>query len=155
MQVAVEQRIEQVHDGTHYKGYIKIAEVQFDFDLKFAIPIPELEDSSEEAKDEEELRRLFQISLKKNDVDIELSKDEYGFFFFVLVEFAIDFHDNPQTRNLQKGNDIVSKTLRGEGFLVNMGGSASISYERGLTFDFPPLMCAMLSDPKFGCGLTS
>ena len=153
MKVFVERNIEQICDGIHYKGYLKIAGISFDYELRFEVPIPQMDDEMELASNEVEIRRLVKINVKKNDESLDLTKDEYGFFFLLLVDFAVDFYNNPQTRSLQ--NSIIGKITRGEGFLAEMGGSASIGISRADTYDFKPDLCKILSAPKFGCVLTN
>ncbi len=88
--VPIEKYIEQVQDGLEYKGYIKIASIKLDYELKFAIPIPKL-DEMEQPKGFGEARRLFQISMSKEGINIDLSNEEYLFFFDLTAPFAIAF----------------------------------------------------------------
>ena len=78
MKVQTECYIEQVVDGTQYRGYIKIAETQFEYELKFEIPILELAtrlNAMEPADNTDLVRRLFQITLKKEGRNINLTDE--------------------------------------------------------------------------------
>lgn len=148
--VSVERHVEQVRDGSHYKGYIKIGNTKLEYELVFGVPITQL-DSLEPTKDEEEFRRRFQLTVKRNNANIELSKDEYGFFFSMVGELAVDFYNNPQTRKSNVG--ILGDMLRGEDQMAAFGASMSISMTGSGSYEFPLDLCEMLSAPKFGCAL--
>lgn len=151
--VSVERHVEQVRDGSHYKGYMKIADTKLDYEFVFGVPIARL-DSMEPAKDENEIRSLFQLTVKRDSVNVELTKEEYGFFFSMVVELAVDFYNNSQTRDSNEG--IMGMTLRGEGpMIAGLGISASIGMTSTGSYDFTPELCEMLSAPKFGCALVA
>jgi len=148
--VPVERYVEQVSDGIHYKGYIVFAADKFDYELKFAVPIPQLDDL-EPPKGREEIRRLFQITIKRDEANIELSDEEYGFFFQMITELAIELHDNEQTRANNEG--FVGQALRGGGPMAGFGVSVKIGMKSSGSYDFPPEVFEMLNAPKFGCSL--
>ena len=150
--VSVERYLQQVHDGSHYKGHIKIADTKLDYELRFAVPIPQLDDMKP-VKGKGEIRRLFQITVKRDDANIELTDEEYGFFLQMLVEFAAEFYNNPQTRDSQDG--FIGMALRGEEPMATFGASALIGVTSSESYDFPPQLCEILSAPKFGCMLTA
>lgn len=150
--VSVERHVEQVHDGNRYKGYVKIADTKLDYELVFGVPIAQL-DSMEPAKDEDEIRRLFQLTVKRDNANIKLTKEEYRFFFSMTVELAVDFYNNPQTRDSNEG--MMGQMLQGRGPMSAFGTSASISITSSGSYDFTPELCSMLSAPKFGCELAS
>ena len=149
--VSVERHVEQVRNGSHYKGYLKIADTKLDYELVFGVPIARL-DSMEPVKDENEIRRLFQLTVKRDNANIELTKEEYGFFFSMVVELAVDFYNNPQTRDSNEG--FIGMAIRGEGPMAGFA-KASIGMTSSGSYDFPPELCEMLSAPKFGCVLTA
>ena len=148
--VSVERYVEQVRNGSHYKGYVKIADTKLDYELVFGVPIARF-DSMEPAKDENDIRRLFQITVKRDSANIELTKEEYGFFFSMVVELAVDFFNNPQTRDSNEG--FLGEMLQGRGPMVAFGASMSVDMTSSGSYDFPPELCEMLSAPKFGCAL--
>jgi len=150
--VSVERHVEQVRNGSHYKGYVKIADTKLDYELVFGVPIARL-DSMEPVKDESEVRRLFQITVKRGNANIELTKEEYGFFFSMIVEMAVDFYNNPQTRDSNEG--MMGQMLQGRGPMSAFGASMSIGMTSNGSYDFPPELCEMLSAPKFGCALVA
>ena len=147
--VSVERYVEQVRDGSHYKGYVKIADTKLNYELVFGVPIARL-DSMEPAKDENEIRRLFHLTVKRNSANIELTKEEYGFFFSMTVELAVEFYNDPQTSDINEG--FVGMAIRGEGPMAGFI-KASISKTSSGSYNFPPELCEMLSAPKFGCAL--
>jgi hypothetical protein len=150
--VSVERHIEQVRNGSHYKGYVKISDTKLDYDLVFGVPIERLE-NMEPTADENEIRRIFQLTVKRNNANIELTKEEYGFFFSMVVELAVDFYNNPQTRDANKG--LMGSMLQGRGPLSSFGASASIGMTSSGSYNFTPKLCEMLSTPKFGCALVA
>jgi hypothetical protein len=160
-EVSVERYVEQVVDGRRYKGYLKIAtDVQLDFEIVFGVPIAQLDDM-EPAKVENEIRQLFQITIKRetpptgdgstnrqsDDANVELTEKEYYFFFSMIFNLVVEFYNNPQTRDNNEG--LFGMVLRGE----NSNVSGSISITRNESYDFSPELCEMLSAPKFGCAL--
>ena len=150
--VSVERHVEQVRNGSHYKGYVKIADTKLDYELVFGVPIARL-DSMEPAKDENEIRRLFQLTVKRDSANIELTKEEYGFFFSMVVELAVDFYDDPQTRDSNEG--MMGQMLQGRGPMAAFGASMSVGMTSSGSYDFPPELCEMLSAPKFDCALVA
>ncbi|MDD2785645.1 MAG: hypothetical protein PHS79_01985 [Patescibacteria group bacterium] len=148
-QVLVVRSVEQVRDGDYYKGSIKIAEKTFKYELKFAIPIGKLDDAPP-LEGIEEIRRVFQITVTKDGATLELSELEYGFFFQMLAEFAVDFYNEPQTRKSNLGD--MGRLLRAEHPLVDMG-KTSIGMTTTGPYNFPSPVCEMLNGPKFGCNL--
>ena len=150
MKVSIERYIQQVRDGVHYKGHVKIADTQLEYELVFAVPIPKLDDM-ESPNGITEIRRLFQLTVKRNNANIELTDGEYGFFLQMLAELAIDFYNNPQTRDNNEG--MMGQMLQGRGPMSVFGASVSIGITSTSSHDFEPALCEMLSAPKFGCAL--
>lgn len=148
MKVPVERKLEQVKDGTDYKGMIKIGAAQFDFELKFSIPIPQL-DAMPAPTGMEDIRRIFGLVLKKDGVEIPLTDHEWKPFFHLLVEFAVEFCHNPQIRDNNEG--MAAREMS------NSFPIASISMDMAgtTTFDFKPELCSLLNAPKFGCALAA
>ncbi len=133
--VSVERNIQQVIDGRHYKGYVNIADTRLDFELVFEVPIPHLE-SVPPAKTTDDARRFFQITVKRDDAYIELTNEEYLFFFSVLVQLTIDFY---HTGSL----------------LTAIGVSVSAGIKCTGTCNISQKLCEMLNAPKFGCAIAA
>ena len=57
--VSVERYVEQVRDGSHYKGYVKIVDTELKYELVFGVPIDRLDDM-EPITDVNEIHRIFQ-----------------------------------------------------------------------------------------------
>lgn len=156
MKVAVERYIEQVADGSHYKGHVKIAGIKFDYELKVNVEMPKFDPEHFVVRivmpeDKNELRRSYEITVRKKHKQIELDDEEYIFFFHMLVQFTVDFYNEPMTRGAQ---ELM--------FLHHLlPGMAQLSPEPCLGVgntqsgecDFSPELCKMLSTPKFGCKL--
>lgn len=152
MKTQVERYIEQVRDGSHYIGHVKIAETMLDYELRFSVPIPQLDDMKP-VTDKSEIRRLFQLTVKRGDANIELTDEEFSFLFQMLVPFAVEFYNNSQTRNNNEG--MIGMALRGKGPLSAFGVTASYGITSRGSYDFPPQLCEMLNAPKFGCNLVA
>lgn len=149
--VSVERHVEQVRNGSHYKGYVKIANTKFDYELVFGVPIAQL-DSVDPAKYVSEFRHLFQLAVRLNDTNIELTKEEYSFFVSMVVELAGEFYYDAQTRSQNEG--FIGTIIRGEGPMAGFA-SASIGMTTSGSYDFSRKHCEMLSTPKFGCALVA
>lgn len=150
MEVLIEKYVQQVSDGDHYEGYIKIAEIKLNYDLRLAVPIDQL-DNLEPTESVDEIRRLFQFTIKKDKTNIELTDEEFKLFFQLIVPFVLDFYNNPQTRNNNQG--LMGKVLRNEGPMAAFGISASIGITRVGLCSLSPQFCEILNASKFGCTL--
>lgn len=148
--VPVERHVTQVRDGSHYRGHVKIVDTKLDYELMFGVPISQLDDVAK-TMDESEVLRLFQIEVTRNGSKIELTDEEYGFFFSMVVELAIDFYNDPGTRSQQGG--MFGHMLNGRGPIAAMGASLSIGMTSSGSCSLTPEICNMLSAPKFGCSL--
>ena len=136
MHVLIEVLIEQVEDGTHYKGYVIIGKSHFTYDLELGIPISLLGDARpvvEEAP--EENLQLFQLILKRDGEEIQLSEHEFGFFLMLIMQIAVEYYYNPMTRSNNE-----------------MGLTPAALHERE-SHRLPPELHQMLNQPKFGCSL--
>ncbi len=155
MKVAVERYLMQVEDGSQYKGYIKIGESKFVYELVFSVPIPKLDDI-EPTDDAKEINRLFKLTLKKDETVVELTDAEYVFFCQMLVPLAVNFYHDSETR---RSNDnllsAVGRLIDGKHPLSAYGASASIGVTTEGFCDFPSKIREMLSEPKFGCALAA
>lgn len=106
----IERYIEQIQDGESYRGHVKIGEAVFTYQLVFPVPIARL-DKMVLTPESGNMRDFFQITLLREGREFALSDEEYGFFFFLLNEFAVNFYLSPQTRAFNEG--ILQR--RGEG----------------------------------------
>jgi hypothetical protein len=158
--IAVERHITQISDGKRYEGYVQIAGSKLDYELTFGVPIREL-DSQEQPKDESEIRRLFRITVKRGGANIELTEQEYVFFISMIAQFAVDFYNDPQTRDNNAegmmGNLVRAGEPEGDlmASVLTCGLTASIGMTSTGSCDFPPHIREMLSAPKFGCDLAT
>lgn len=150
-EVHIEKYIEQVQDGCCYKGYVLINnEIRLYYDLVFKVPIAVLVKKEELPKDVDELRNLIQITVTRDGANVELTNDEYGFFFSMVVEFAVVFYNSPQTRD--SNEEFLGRILRKNEPIAAIC-AASIGMTRSGLCNFSPELCQMLSASKFGLAL--
>lgn len=147
MKVRVERYIEQVQYGSQYKGYLKIVDTNFDYDLNFAVLIPSL-DGIGPFNGIGEIRRIFQFTLRKDGLNVDLTDKEFGFLFPLIMELVAEIYSHPQNRAGDKG--FIGAALRGNGVMAKSGISAFISTDSINIYDFPPELCDMLNSEKFG-----
>lgn len=139
--VEIERYVEQVQDGEFYKGHVKIGEVVLDYQLVFPVPIARL-DKIVLTPESGSVRDFFRIVLLREGKVVELSDEEYDFFFFLLNEFAVDFYHAPQTRAyneaiLQRREDVRSADY-----------TAPLSVVKKDTLHLPDKILKMLSNLK-------
>jgi hypothetical protein len=151
--VAVKRTTTQVVDGIRYVGEISIAETEFDYELVFGVPIPKLNDLAPETFENGGVRKIFQITVKKGGKNVDLTDDEYGFFFSLIVEFVVVFYNQPQTRGNNEG--AMASFLSGRDPINAIGAPVSIGAMSNSSYDFPANLCEALSAPKFGCPLAA
>lgn len=142
MDILIERYIEQVQDGEFYKGHVKIGEAVFNYQLVFPVPIARL-DNMVLTQDSGKVRNLFQIVLSREggSKKIELSDDEYNFFFFLLNEFVVDFYHSPQTRAYNEG---ILRTRGGEGVIGAFDPTVPLSTTRRSSYHLPDNIREML-----------
>ena len=87
--------VRQITNGTHYQGEVRIAEVEFSYDLLLIAPFrfwayPSTVD---------EYRRMLRITLRRRGGEIiELIDDEFEFFAPLVSRVAFEFYDSFQVR---------------------------------------------------------
>ena len=137
MEVLVEKYVKQDINGKKYKGWIKIGEIQFDYKIEFVVLIPQLK-TIKPARTEAEVRRIFQMTISRDNKEIKLLDMEYAFFLMMIVDFVIEFYNNPQT---QDNNGLI-------------GTYPSIGMGCEEEYSLSQVCCKMLRQPKFGCTLS-
>ena len=145
--VLIARYIEQVEDGTHYKGHLNITGVEFDYEVVLKKPIKQFI-ASKSINSLEELRNVFIILVKRGGVEIPLSEDEYKFFATVLIEFVVSFYHEPQVRETNEG--VIGKMARSESPLAS-AARVSIGIYNRATYNLSLKVCEILSHQKFGC----
>jgi len=147
--IPVEIYIEQVRDGYLYKGHVTIAKHVFDYEFKFAIPIPLLDNIVIKLDDYEKIRHLFNLVIKRDGAEIELTNPEFFFFFELIGQFIMGFYYDPAVRHDQSG--FLGKVLR-NGVTDSKIHVLVASRSSGL-YGLTPEICQMLNRAKFGCKL--
>lgn len=154
MKVLVERYIEGVWGGNRYRGYMKIADTKLDYDLWFDIPIPQL-NTMASFENQGNLRCVFKITMRRGDANIELTEEEYGFFFQMLVPFATRlYYNNPQVYDSKEGG-VLGEILRKQIPMAAFEETFSYGVICRELYNFPPKLCKMLNNPKFGCALVT
>lgn len=150
--IPVTLKIIQVVDGGRYKGYLQFGGIQLDYELEFSIVISQVDDSIiDEVSTIEDIRENFPLAMKKEGRDIELSDEEYGIFFSILLDFIVEFYNVPVVRQVNSGRSGDVDTDEG-GKLPAFITGASISIEyRFMWRDIDPGLQTLLTAPKFGC----
>lgn len=151
MDVLVERYIEQVTDGSHYKGHIRIFTIKFDFEIVFMLPIDLVDDYIQKrVKDFDEFRQIIQIALQRDGIDLELSNQEYAFFFSMLVGIVMAFYSTPNVRIF---NEVAEDDPVEMEILKAFGISLYINLSDVSLWEFSPELCDILNSPKFGCNV--
>lgn len=102
----IKQSITQVQDGRHYRGTIEIVGKELEWEIKFAVPIPELDAETERKKELKytEVRRLFQITIRRSGHKLDTrAKDTFAFLLQYIAMFAVAFYNEPYTRDSNEG----------------------------------------------------
>ena len=131
MIVKVEYHIKQVEKGALYSGYIRIGFLQLDYKIRFAIPIPQLEELVSRDDDRPELRQLFRLEMKMGKVITDLNDEEFTCFVNIVIEFILDFYKNTENHFNENPMVATSKTCSG-------------------LCEFSPIFYKILNSPKFG-----
>ena len=130
MRVSCERYIEEIVDATVFNGYLRIGGVKFDYELKFAVPVPQIT-TQKLPDDKDEFRRLSLITVKKDGANINLTHEEYYIFWQMLALFASKFYYFRRKEAVFLDVSILSTT------------HCQITQE----------ICEVLNVPKFGCKL--
>ncbi len=146
----MERYIEPIFNDKHYKGYIKIDDTKFDYELTFRIPITWILNIMKPTDDENEIRSIFQLIIKRKNKKIELTNKEYKFFFSMIIVPVIDFYNDQQILNSEK---MMWLLLHGRNPTEELNISDQIGMTNSKSYYFLPETCEMLSAPKFGCNL--
>ena len=139
MKIRIERYIEQVKPGSHYRGYVKIANTRFDYELEFRIPIQPMSNVII-THDLIRMRRVYPLTLKRDGSNIVLTDEEFAFFLSLLLRFATEFHLHHINRSIADMNSGLA--------------SGSIGVVSSGICDFSRELCEILEHDKFGCVLT-
>lgn len=143
--VAVKRYVEQVVDGKVYKGSVQVAGVKFNYEFLFTTSVLWLEETGPAV---DEMQKFFVIKLKKGGHILELSEEEYAFFLGLLLEFILNFYENPQTRDAQNSIIIYGQARLSRSLRIK---PSTIGMENEEDYDLSPRLCEVLASPKFGC----
>ncbi len=130
----IKAKINQVTPGLQYNGNLTTDRTSLTYTLRFGVPLAQL-DSIEKPPEEDPMafaRRMFIITLKKGDADIEIPNELFSFLLFILGEFAIDFHNHSQTRDVNE--KFLPENSRGKELLQTLGAQLSVGMEREYDF---------------------
>jgi len=147
MRTVFEYHIEQVIDGVHYSGHLKIGEAVIGFNLRFKPSILQFA-NVEPPTEVSELKQQIDISLSRTNVDLELTEDEYLLFLGLLVIPITKYYRDRRFHELNKKE--IDQTLP-------MAHDPNVPNQTGIitkvAYDIPLIVRHMLNSPKFGCAL--
>ncbi len=146
--MTVDWSVEQVNDGTHYKGHLEIVGSKLCYELVFKIPIDRLDSAHTESTSAAEFKDLFRLTIKQDKDWISLTDPEYALFLGLILDPVVSYYNNPQTRDF---NNRIGQLLPGGSRLSDFGASVSIIGTGRAVYEFPTEICALLGQPKFGC----
>jgi len=154
MKIEIGWIIREIEEARHYAGQISITAGIFEFDLQLAGPLSQLS-KRHPITDFDGERLVYQLSLKKDGQEINLSGEEFYFFLSFIMEFTLGCY-------LKGLCDRVEKLFHGKitGFIPQDNGQESDSAQHGDDtqsdiYEITPALCAMLNDPKFDCKIVA
>jgi len=149
MKVNIVHYVEQVQDGSKYRGYVMINRVKLYFELALLVPILLLEKTTSANNAIHKKGRIFQVKLRKNSKQIELNDEEFNFFAHMFFSFADELYNDRRTRAVNGIMDFINTTSSSQnGQKFNL--FAAISMAGGGEHKFPSGDRKMLTDKKFG-----
>ena len=134
--INVKADVTQVRDGSEYKGNISFDEHSFQYQLRFGVPINRLDELAERSPDE----LMSQIYLDVTDAEgraVPLDDKAKGLFMATAGRLAIEFYNNPQTRDSNEG--FLGMSARGEGPFASMGMGISASFGMSTEYKLPKI----------------
>lgn len=149
--ISVERYIEQVTDGRHYKGWISMGGVKFDYEVRFGLPASRIA-RARIPKTMKGLRNRYQITLKRGDAQVEIADEEYVLFCELIVNFVFGFYKSPKVRqfNSKTVTDAVAGKGEGGWFGLVFGAPKLSATQTKLIF-LSLERATLLSAQKFGC----
>jgi hypothetical protein len=142
----IERYVEQVIEGLHYKGHVQISDVRIEYELVFSVPVPEV-DNLDFPNGISDIRKALQLTIVKDQKEIDLIDEEYSLFLHILLEFVVAFYGNSRERRSNEGD--MGRLLKGQGPMAAFVTKASISMTRKGSCLFNPEICEILNRPKF------
>ena len=153
--VRFELSIQQVTQNVDYEGTIKIGKIEFSYKASFNIPIDQIKSELPKQNNGSptlaQMQRLFPIRLyrKPQGSLIDITLDEYRLFFNVIIYSIIDFAENPQTIDSNKG--MLGQIMNGNNELSGLGQiSASIGIIKVKSYEVNDFITTTLNQEKFG-----
>jgi len=153
MKILVENFLSKVILNQYYRGKLRVGATLFSYELTI---MPQVEvrrlnimvSGRVGYPNPKEDRRAFVLNLKREGVLVELSDDEYGFFFGTLSRMINQVQNDSlfsfmiaSSRDLTPHEEEIM-AQRGEFILC-----------QGYQHEFPQETVEMLNTPKFGCSL--
>ena len=142
----IERYVEQVVDGLHYKGHVQISDVRIEYELVFSVPIPEV-DNLDFPNGISDIRKTLQLTVMKDQKEIDLTDEEYSLFLHILADFVVAFYGNSQSRRSNEGD--MGRLLRGQGPMAAFVAKASIGMTSKSSCSFNSEICEILNRSKF------
>lgn len=141
----IKMSVQQVIDGKEYTGSISDGTQEMNYNLRFTVAIPNLEEDAKKREasgkkmPREEIRSMFPLAITRSGTALKINEEQYGLLFSLLAPFVLDFHNNPQTRDSNEG--LMGNLVRGEGggFLPKGFAKAIIGMESSVELQEPHL----------------
>ncbi len=151
MQVEIKLFVQQVRDGTHYKGHIEIGGAILSFEQKFTIPVSELKQSQLGLTNIEEVRQVYPLTMRNHLAPINLDSNEYIIFLPIFIRLIGKFYDDPKVRRSNRGIEgIIRKSQWLSAVAMHFGIISPLYMSRREIYDLKPRIRAMLIDRRFG-----
>lgn len=142
----IKMSVQQVIDGKEYTGSISDGRQEMSYNLRFTVPIPDLEKDAEKRQasgkkmPRKEIRSMFPLAITRSGTNLKINEEQYGLLFSLLAPFVLDFYNNPQTRDNNEG--YMGHLVRdgGDGMVFPKGfAKATIGMESSVELQDPHL----------------
>lgn len=140
MSVGYRVVIIQVEKATLYRGHFVFNGIRFEYEMRFAEPIPELRKSAALLRPEC-LGCIFQLSISRAGQVFDLTISELCFFLNFLVLRVIEFYELTETRAIQEG--VVGEGAEGGPAQTEETGTINVSGSLREMFRGPNFCCVL------------
>lgn len=155
VRISIERYVEQVTDGRHYKGWISMGGVKFDYEVRFGIAASRIA-RARIPKTMKGLRNRYQITLKRGDALVEIADEEYTLFCELIVNFVFAFYKSSAMRQFNSKNVIAALVGKGKGGWYGLVfGAPKLTATQTRSVLIPFAWGTVLSAQKFGCSFES
>lgn len=141
----IKMSVQQVIDGKEYTGSISDGNQKINYNLRFIVPIPDLEKDAEKRQvsrkemSRKEIQAMFPLAISRSGAIMKINEEQYGLLFSLLAPLVLDFYNNPQTRDSNEG--LLGNLVRegGGGFVPKGFAKVTIGMESSVELQEPHL----------------